>query len=637
MSSDKDKQSTSEQKKVGIYICHCGGNISDHVDVEKLAEKVKDIEGVAVVHTNTFMCSDPGQELIQNDIKDGKVDRVVVASCAPSLHELTFRGAIKRAGMNPYLYEHANIREQVSWVHHGQPATEKAAGLVAGAVAKALRLEPLEPIRVEAHRHATVIGAGVSGLRAAYDLARRGLEVALVEKSPFLGGQTVNLGSLVPTGELAEEVITQIAEKVLSNDRIKIYTCTQVTGWEGFVGNFRLTLTRKQPSDAQSIALLKKAKDHNLAEGEYLQAAGVFPGNVPENEQTISIDTGAIVMATGFKSYVPREGEYGYLKSNAVITLPELVKLLSRYPNRRGKFLQVNGKQVRRIAFIHCVGSRQIPGIHESDQEGHLNEYCSRTCCAAILQAAVQIRKAFPGTRVFDFYRDIRTYGRGQEDVYEEASKLRVTFFRFEPEDQPQVETISNGQFPLQVSVKDTLTFGEQIDVPVDLVVLATAMEPMPIKDLVELMKLPVGADRFLQEVHPKLRPVEVANTGVLLAGTCQAPMDVGEACNAAQAAAAKTTALLARGYVELDPFVARVDTEKCEGNGLCEQACPIDGAIQVKEKEVDGQIVRKAEITPALCTGCGICVAVCPSRALDINGWTLEQYEAMVDAIVAA
>ncbi len=633
MSTNQEKKATGEQKKVGVYICHCGGNISDHVDVEKLADSVKDLDGVEVVHTNTFMCSDPGQELIQNDIKDGKINRVVVASCAPSLHELTFRGAIKRAGMNPYLYEHANIREQVSWVHHGHQATEKATGLVAGAVAKALRLQPLEPIRVEARRHATVIGGGVAGLRAAYDLACRGLEVALVEKSPFIGGKTASLGLLVPTGEKAEEVITQIAAKVMANDKITIYSCTEVVAFEGFVGNFRLTLQRKPPQESE----LKRAREAHLEKGEFLPAAGVLPDDVPAKEQEISLETGAIVMATGFKSYTPKEGEYGYLQSDKVITLAELVELIAKYPHRKGRFLQVKGKSVRRLAFIHCVGSRQIPGIHEPDQDGRLNEYCSRTCCAATLQAAVQIRRAFPETQVFDFYRDIRTYGRGQEEFYQEASKRRVTFFRFEPEDPPQVQNLSGAQFPLQVSVKDTLTFGEQVDVPVDLVVLATGMEPTPIKELVEMMKLPVGADGFLQEVHPKLRPVEVANTGILLAGTCQAPMDVGEACNAAGAAAAKTTALLARGYVELDPFVARVDLDKCNGSGLCQQACPIEGAIQMKEKEVDGKIVMQAEITPALCTGCGICVAVCPSRALDINGWTLEQYEAMVDAIVAA
>ncbi len=637
MSTNQEKKATGEQKKVGIYICHCGGNISDHVDVEKLAENVKDLDGVAVVHTNTFMCSDPGQELIQNDIRDGKVNRVVVASCAPSLHELTFRGAIKRAGMNPYLYEHANIREQVSWVHHGDQATEKATGLVAGAVAKALRLQPLEPIRVEARRHATVIGAGVAGLRAACDLACRGLEVALIEKSPFIGGRTASLGRLVPTGEQAEEVITQIAAKAMANDKVTIYSCTEVVGFEGFVGNFRLTLKRKPPEEPYSAAEPQKIRMDHLEKGEFLPAAGIFPGDVPDKEQEIFLETGAIVMATGFRSYVPGEGEYGYLHSDKVITLAELVELIARYPDRRGRFLQVKGKPVRRMAFIHCVGSRQIPGIHEPDQDGRLNEYCSRTCCAATLQAAVQIRSSFPETQIFDFYRDIRTYGRGQEEVYREASRQRVTFFRFEPEDPPRVQKSSGGKFPLLVSVKDTLTFGEQIDVPVDLVVLATGMEPTPIKELVEMMKLPVGADGFLQEVHPKLRPVEVANTGILLAGTCQAPMDVGEACNAAQAAAAKTTAMLARGYVELDPFVARVDPERCKGTGLCREACPIEGAIELKERQVDGKTVVQAQITPALCTGCGICVAVCPSRALDINGWTLEQYEAMVDAIVAA
>ena len=294
-----------------------------------------------------------------------------------------------------------------------------------------------------------------------------------------------------------------------------------------------------------------------------------------------------------------------------------------------GKTLRLRGRDIRRIAFIHCVGSRQIPGIHEPAPGANLNEYCSRTCCSAILRAAVDIRAKHPDTHVFDFYRDIRTYGRGQEDYYDRASTHNVMFFRFEPDAPPVIER-ANGRFPIKIRVKDTLTFGEELTAEVDLVVLAVGMEAQPINDLVEMMKLPTGMDGFLQEVHPKLRPVEVANNGILLAGTCQAPFDVSEACAAAQAAAVKTASLLAKGYVELDPYVAEVDAKRCTGNGQCEQVCPVEGAIQ---RKADG----KAKVNPALCTGCGICVAECPEKAIDIKGWTLKQYEEMVDAIVAA
>jgi heterodisulfide reductase subunit A len=624
---------TEHSQRVGVYICHCGGNISDHVDVRRVAEEIEKVPEVVVAHTNMFMCSDPGQQLIQEDIKSGKVDRVVVASCAPSLHELTFRSAIKRAGLSPYLYEHANIREQVSWVHDGQKATAKAATLVAAAVAKARNLEPLTPMRVEARRHATVIGGGVAGLRAARDLSRRGIDVTLVEKTPFLGGQVAKLDHLVPSGETAEAIIRELSAAVLADSRIDIFTCTQVAGSEGYVGNFKLTLSRRPPVDPDTVGAADEPVLETFSAGSYIPFKGFYPAAVPTESRQWVLNTGVIVLATGFQPYVPQEGEYGYLKHPEVITLPELIRLMAENPGP-GPRLVLGGRQIRRVAFIHCVGSRQIPGIHEPSPEGQLNEYCSRTCCGATLQAAVQIRETYPKTHVFEYYRDIRTYGRGQEEYYERAGKANVIFFRYEPESPPVVERASGRDFPLRIRVNDTLTFAEELTAEVDLVVLAVGMESSRIDDLVESMKLPVGVDRFLQEVHPKLRPVEVARTGILLAGTCQAPMDVGEACAAAQAAAAKGTSLLVNGYVELDPFVAEVHGEVCTGHGICASVCPIEGAITLSKTAGQGQ---KASVNPALCTGCGICVPECPENAIEVKGWTLKQYEEMVDAIVAA
>ncbi len=630
-----DNNQKDPEPKVGVYICHCGGNISDHVDVAKVAQEAEKLTGVSVAHTNMFMCSDPGQELIQKDIKDGKINRVVVASCAPSLHELTFRSAIKRAGMNPYLYDHANIREQDSWVHHGDPATEKAVALVAAAVSKARHLEPLEPIRVDARNHATVIGGGVAGLRAALDLSRRGIQVALVEKSPFLGGRVAHLNRVNPTGEKAADLIRPLAEAVCNDAGIQVYTCSRVVRFEGYVGNFKLGLKRQPPETPEDLAKLEKWAESGKKEGDYLPFAGYYPQKVPNTAEETEISTGAIVFATGFKTYEPRKGEFGFQENPEVIPLPAFIEAVAK-EKPKGGTLTLNGRPIRRVAFIHCVGSRQIPGLHEPDDQGNLNEYCSRTCCSATLQAAIEIREAFPETRVLEYYRDIRTYGRGQEDQYERAADHHVLFFRYEPEAPPVVERAAGGTYPLTVTVKDTLTFGETVEAGVDLVVLAVGMEPNPIQDLIEMMKLPVGADRFLQEVHPKLRPVELANTGILLAGTCQAPMDMGEACNAAQAAAVKAATLLSKGYVELDPFVAKVNEEKCTGTGACVSACPVE-AITLKEAEHQGKKIQRARVNPALCTGCGICVAECPNNAIDVMGWTLKQYEEMVDAIVAA
>ena len=634
--SSKPEKNDSEEKKVGVYICHCGGNISDHVDVQQLKENVEKIPGVCTAHTNMFMCSDPGQELIQQDIKSGKINRVVVASCAPSLHESTFRGAIKRADMNPYLYEHANIREQVSWVHDGQQATAKATRLVAAAIAKTKKQEALEPIRVDAKRHALVLGGGIAGLRAASDLSRRGIEVVLVEKSPFLGGRTAHLDKLVPTGEKAGDLIRQLATAVLADPNIAVLTCAEVVRSEGYVGNFSITVRRRPPEDEADLAKLDRVASHRAGAGDFIPFAGIFAGPVPAKTEEILLETGAIVFATGFTPYVPLKGEYGFKENPEVITLPDLIRTMAESPAGRPK-LQIGGREIGRVALIHCVGSRQIPGLHEADAEGHLNEYCSRTCCSATLQAASEIRERFPATRVFEYYRDIRTYGRGQEEYYERASKNQVIFFRFEPEEPPVVERAQGSKHPLTIKVKDTLTFGEEVEAEVDLIVLAVGMQPGGISDLVEMMKLPVGADRFLLEVHPKLRPVELANTGILLAGTCQAPMDVSEACNAAQAASAKASILLTKGFVELDPFVAEVNLNRCTGRGACQEACPIEGAIQVVEMKIEGQTVKRGQVNAALCTGCGTCVAVCLDNAIDVKGWELEQYEAMVDAIVAA
>jgi heterodisulfide reductase subunit A len=635
MKENKRPESTPEGK-VGVYVCYCGGNISDAVDVEKVCEQARMVPGVVVARSNTFMCSDPGQEMIIEDLKSGLVDRVVVASCSPSLHEATFRQTLARAGVNPYVYEHANLREQVSWVHHGAEATEKATRLVAAAAAKAAWLEPLEPIRVEVQRQAMVIGGGVAGLKSALELAERGLAVILVEKSPFLGGQVAQLDHLAPFGETASEVISELAGAVLKHPAITVYTCAQVESFEGYIGNFKLKVVKLPPEGAAYAESLARLSHSGRGLKEFVPFVGVMPAVIPDSRQEIDLEAGVIVLATGFRPYQPRRGEYGYQEFPEVVTLPEFIRLMAAAQGH-GDTLTLNGRPIRNMAMIHCVGSRQIPGIHEENEGGYLNEYCSRTCCSATLYAANLIRDNYPKTRVFDFYRDIRTYGRGQEELYTQASQSRVMFFRFEAGEEPQViKNPESEAHPLLVKVRDVLTFGEELEVPVDLVVLAVGQEPNNIADLVEKMKIPVGTDRFLQEVHPKLRPVEVSVAGIFLAGTCQAPFDVGETCAAAGAAAVKAAAILTRGFVALDPFVAEVDLSKCNGTGACVEACLAEGALTMVEQIVEGQKVRRAQVNPALCLGCGACVAVCPENAINVQGWTLKQYEAMVDMIVS-
>ncbi|MCB2229005.1 MAG: CoB--CoM heterodisulfide reductase iron-sulfur subunit A family protein [Desulfarculaceae bacterium] len=616
-----------EAPKIGVYVCHCGGNISDHVEIDKVVEQAGGLANVAVARDNSFMCSDPGQEMIIEDITSGKVNRIVVASCAPALHEATFRGAIARAGLNPYLYEHANIREQVSWVHHGAGATDKAAALVAAAVGKAGELEALEPIRVEAEAHATVIGGGVAGLSAARDLAAQGLRVALVEKSPFLGGQVAQLDKTFPSNEGAGEVLSALAAQVLADERITVYTCAELAEYSGYVGSFKLKL-RRTPPGGEALERLSLAAD--AAPGDFVPFVGVIAGPAPEAVEEMELTSGAIVLATGFEHYTPPQGEYAYGELGEVITLPELIRLMAD-ESATGEKLVVNGKTVNSLALIHCVGSRQIPGVHEPGPSGELNQQCSRVCCTASLQAACELRERFPETNVFEFYRDIRTYGRGHEDYYLNASRSGVVFARFAPEAPPRIEA-GGEDSALTVTVPDLLLAGEELAIGVDLVVLAVGMEPRDNQELVEKMKLPLGADRFLLEVHPKLRPVELPAAGIYLAGACQAPMDSSEAANAAGAAAAKAGAILSAGFVELDPFVAEIDSDKCVGSGACMEACLAEGAIEM----VDTPAGQRAQVNPALCMGCGVCVAACEQNAIELSGWTLGQYEAMVDAIVA-
>ena len=664
-------------RRVGVYICHCGGNISDVVDVEKLVEAAVELPNVAVARRNMFMCSDPGQSMIADDIRNEKLDGVVVAACSPSLHELTFRRTLVRSGLNPYLFEHCNIREQVSWVSKSDRdgATDKAMRLVAAAVAKAGLLRPLEPIRVEAKQRVVVIGGGISGLRCARDLSRRGFAVTLLERSPFLGGRMAQLDRLYPTDERARDLLQDLLAEITKDPNIAVRTLAEVTAVSGYIGNFHLKVSLHprgvtEELDSQQVRAAigacpettENEFDYRLAQRKaiYLPYSGCCPPIPAIDWETctrcgecadalrgkgitldapveqIELHAGVIVLATGFDPYEPRRGEYRYGEHPEVITLPQIIRLLDREGPTNGK-LEHNGRPVKNVCMIHCVGSRQTEGIHEPGPDGRVNEYCSRVCCTATLQAAIEIRDRFPQVNVFNFYQDIRTYGRGHEDYYENASKCGVIFFRYVAEEPPVVaQTDGKNGSPLLVKVKDTLTFGEEIEAPADLVVLSTGMVPRDISNLVETLKLPRSADGFLQEVHPKLRPVELAVNGVLIAGTCQAPMDITESCAAASAAAAKAAVILSKGYIELDPFVAEVNPELCQGEAKCVEECKYTRAISLVEREIDGEKVKRAEVNPALCKGCGMCVAVCPHGAIQVAGWQLDQFEAMVDAILA-
>jgi len=473
------------------------------------------------------------------------------------------------------------------------------------------------------------------------------------------------LDTLFPTNEPALPLLQDLIGKVAAHPNITILTYAEVVSVSGFVGNFHVMVRQHSrgvdlaEAEALMAACQQEVPDdfnHGMSHRKviYRPYSGCYPSSpavdwahyddlpvqvdgkqvvLKDYPVTHELNAGAIVLATGFDPYPPRSGEYGYGEIPEVVTLPQLIRYLTLHQGE--KSLKWNGHAVRDVVLIQCVGSRQRDGVSEPQPDGRVNDYCSRVCCTATLHMANELRQHFPELNIYDLYQDIRTYGRGQEDYYRLAMTNKVRFLQYHGDELPEVVAAPPGEsHPVLVRVKDYLTYGEELEVPADLVVLAVGMMPRQIDDLVQMLKVSRGVDRFLLEVHPKLRPVETAVNGVILAGTAQGPMNIQEAITAASAAAAKVSALLGRGYVELPPYVAAVDPAKCTGSGECVQVCEYDGAIALQVIQENGHEIRRAVVTPANCSGCGACVSACPRRAIDVQGWTLSQYEAMVDAI---
>ncbi len=570
--------SDAPARRIGVYICHCGGNISDYVDVDKVLAAVTSDGDVVVARTAMFACSDSTQQDMIKDIETDRLDGLVVASCSPKLHTYTFRGVAARAGLNPYEYTQVNIREQCSWVHtdDGDGATTKATGLVKAGIARTRLTTPLVPLVVETTPRTLVIGGGIAGLRAALGLADIGLGVVLVERETTLGGWIGRFGTIYPHDRDGHELIAGLVEAVLGRPGITVLTNAEVVGKSGSFGNYRVDI----------------------------RIGGPGAGTIQEM-------VGSIIVATGFDSYQPEAGEFGY-GIEGVVALPEFKELVDR---SEGPLIH-HGRPVRSIAYVYCVGSRQPGG----------NEYCSRFCCAATTHASIQVAGLDPTIRQFHLYRDVRTYGK-LETLYTESRKRGSVFLKFADDAPPAVAEGDRGG--LVVTVRDLLTNGEELAIPADLVVLVTGMVPRRNEALVGTLKLPLGRDGFFNEIHPKLRPVETVVDGVLIAGACQGPKTSSESVASGLAAVTQSAAVLRKGFAELDPLVAVVHPDDCTACGVCLDACPY-GAIEMAT--VDGRSV--AVISEAGCKGCGGCVPVCPENAIDLRGYTDGQVSAMIESL---
>jgi heterodisulfide reductase subunit A2 len=644
----------TEKPKLGVYICHCGINISATVDVEAVTEYARSLPNVKVARNYSYMCSDPGQLLIKNDIKNEGLNRVVVASCSPRMHEPTFRKAIQAAGINPYFLEMANIREQCSWVHEDrEEATAKAKKLLAASVAKVRLLEALEEREVEAERSALIIGAGIAGIQAALDIADAGFKVYLVEKSPSVGGRMAQLDKTFPTLDCSACILTPKMVDSANHPNIELLTYSEVEEVTGFIGNFDVKVRKKAryvdfdkctgcgecasacrvanrfPSefdegmgkrsaiylpfpqavpakytiDPESCLFLTKGKCGKGPKCAEVCGAGAV--NLEQTDEIVEFKVGAIVVATGFDVFdATRKPEYGYGQYPNVITGLEMERLVSASGPTGGKVKVFNGEEEivpKEIAFIQCVGSRdKSVGV----------EYCSRVCCMYTAKQAHLITDKLPDANVRIYYMDVRAFGKGFEEFYDRVRREGVRYIRGNPS-----EIYKKGN-KLVVKAEDTLT-ATPLEDEVDMVVLAVGLMPRSdYRSTMELLRLSQSPDQFFLEAHPKLRPVDTATDGIFLAGCCQGPKDIPDTVAQAKGAASSAMIPLARGKVKIGAQVAIVNEATCRGCGFCVNICPYSATELVTVNRM-GHMVEVARVNEALCKGCGSCSAGCLSDSI--------------------
>jgi heterodisulfide reductase subunit A2 len=660
-------------QRIGVFVCHCGTNIAGTVDTKVVAETLGREQSVVFATDYTYMCSESGQNLIKDTIKNEKLTGVVVCSCSPRMHEATFRKAAASVGLNPYMVEIANIREQCSWIHKDKKeATEKAIILGRAAIAKVLLNTPLIAGESPVVKRALVIGGGIAGIQTALDIAEAGFEVDIVEKKPTIGGKMTQIDKTFPTLDCAACILTPKMVDCAQNEKIKIYSYSEVDSVSGFVGNFTVKIKRKAryvdetkctgcglctekcpmkkvPNEfnlgmdnrhaiyipfAQAVpkvATIDPDYCNMLKNGKCGVCAKVCSAGAIDYKQTDTIveeKYGAIVVATGFNPIdVSKYGEYAYDQSKDVITSLEFERLTNAAGPTSGTLLRPSdGKHPHTIVFVQCVGSRCTP------ERG--KQYCSKICCMYTAKHAMLTREKYPDTDVYVFYIDVRTPGKNFDEFYRRAVEdYGVHYIKGAV---GKVSPQADGTLDVQAS---DLIMNEQLHIKADLVVLAAAIEPdKSARPLATKLTASMDTNDFFTEAHPKLRPVESPTAGIYLSGVCQGPKDIPETVSQASACAAKVIGLLVKDKLTCNPCVAHSNEMMCNGCSQCANVCPY-GAITYIEKEFrmpdrTTKVRRVASVNPAVCQGCGACTVTCPSGAMDLFGFFNNQIMAEVDAI---
>jgi heterodisulfide reductase subunit A len=662
--------------RIGVFVCWCGENIARTVDVDRVVEEVAKLPGVRCAVNYKYMCSDPGQTMIREKIASEKLDGVVVASCSPHMHLKTFRKAAQTAGLNPYLLEVANIREQCSWVHSDRDeATEKAIELIRMAVAKVKNNHALQPIKVPVTRRAMVVGGGVAGIQAALDIADAGYEVVMVEREPSIGGKMAGLSETFPTLDCSQCILTPRMVDVGQHPRIKLYTYSEVEAVDGFVGNFEVTIRQKARyvditkctgcGECSKACPLKKNKsEFDFGMGTRSAIYMPFPQAVParpvidknvcamltrgkcgvcakkcaagainykDEDKLVKEKVGAVVLATGYKLYsigkqdgkIAGYGEYGYGMYKDVIDSLQFERLLSASGPTNGEVKRPSdGKTPKNVVFISCVGSR--------DNAKGLT-YCSKICCMYTAKHTMLYKHKVHDGQAHVFYMDIRSAGKNYDEFVRRAIEQDgAKYYR------GRVSKITEQNGKLIVRGADTLA-GTPVTVEADLVVLAAAMRPADgVTELAQ--KLNVGCDQFgfLMESHPKLRPVETNTAGVYICGAAQAPKDIPESVAQASAAASKVQITLSAAELTREPEIARINEKTCAACFRCFEACPYHAIEKAEVRNRKGELVKRtARVNAGLCMGCGTCVSICPSKNADIEGFTEQETYAMIESLI--